>query len=160
MPLTTCRRAHARGRFLITMTLRSNPSFFFHLYRNFALLFTIFLHFWSFYGILTCFAQNNTVIISAFLQLFPIIYKFYGKTAFCKKLCTVILFERLPPTQTVMQLRLIFLKVMEKPLDTHQNPWYDSKGTKSRVIHSHLAAIARAMVKPIFSYIWMKNFCG
>ena len=114
MSLTTCRRseaegafpflcrrrpaaeAYARGRFLITMTLRSNPSFFFYFYRNFALLFTTFLHFWSFYGILTCFAQNNTVIISIFLQRFPIIYIFYGKTAPNKTLFTVILFWLLP----------------------------------------------------------------
>ena len=60
---------------------------------SFCHFFTIFV----FCGILPCFTQNNTVIISAFLQLFPIIYKFYGKTAFCKKLFTVILFERLPP---------------------------------------------------------------
>ena len=96
MSPTTCRRAYARGRFLITMTLRSNPSFFFYFYRNFASSFTIFLHFWSFYGILTCFAQNNTVIISIFLQRFPIIYIFYGKTAFHKTLFTVILFWLLP----------------------------------------------------------------
>ena len=104
------------------LALRSNPRFFFWLYRNFFLFFATFLQFLFFYGILPCFTQNNTVIISTFLQLFPIIYKFYGKTAFCKKLFTVILFERLPPTQTVVQLQLIFLKVMEKPLDTHQNP--------------------------------------
>lgn len=79
------------------LALRSNPRFFFWLYRNFFPFFTIFLQFSLFYGILPCFTQNNTVIISAFLQLFPIIYKFYGKTAFCKKLFTVILFERLPP---------------------------------------------------------------
>ena len=44
----------------------------------------------------TVFCLVSRRIIPAFLQLFPIIYKFYGKTAFCKKLFTVILFERLP----------------------------------------------------------------
>ena len=79
------------------LALRSNPRFFFWLYRNFFLFFTIFLQFSLCYGILPCFTQNNTVIISTFLQLLPIIYKFYGKTAFFKKLFTVILFERLSP---------------------------------------------------------------
>ena len=108
MPTASCRRGEAEGRCFVEgalpcqgstafLALRSNPRFFFWLYRNFFPFFTIFLQFSLFYGILPCFTQNNTVIISAFLQLFPIIYKFYGKTAFCKKLFTVILFERLPP---------------------------------------------------------------
>lgn len=121
MPTASCRRGEAEGRCFVKggtalsrghclvkgallcqgstafLALRSNPRFFFWLYRNFFLFFATFLQFLFFYGILPCFTQNNTVIISDFLQLFPVIYKFYGKTAFCKKLFTVILFERLPP---------------------------------------------------------------
>ena len=44
----------------------------------------------------TCFAQNNTVIISIFLQSFPVIYSYYGKTASHKTLFTVILFLSAP----------------------------------------------------------------
>lgn len=90
------------------LVLRSNPRFFFWLYRNFLLFFTILLQFLFYYGILPCFTQNNTVIISTFLQLLPIIYKFYGKNAFCKKLCTVILFERLPPRRQLCNCDLFF----------------------------------------------------
>ena len=82
------------------LALRSNPRFFFP-------FFTIFLQFSLFYGILPCFTQNNTVIISAFLQLFPIIYKFYGKTAFCKKLFTVILFCPLPLSHFLSAITII-----------------------------------------------------
>ena len=120
MQTASCRRGEAEGRCFVEgallcqgghclvkgallcqgstafLALRSNPRFFFWLYRNSFLFFATFLQFLFFYGILPCFTQNNTVIISAFLQLFPIIYKFYGKTAFCKKLFTVILFLSAP----------------------------------------------------------------
>ena len=41
----------------------------------------------------------------------------------------------------------------KKSLDRANKSCYDSKGTKSRVIHSHLAASERAMVKPFFHIV-------
>ena len=114
------------------LALRSNPRFFFWLYRNFFLFFTIFLQFLFYYGILPCFTQNNTVIISIFLQPFPVIYKFYGKNAFCKKLFTVILFEWLPPRRQLCSWDLFFLKTKRK------NPLTPTK------IHDMIAKVQKA----------------
>ena len=91
------------------LALRSNPRFFFWLYRNFFLFFTIFLQFLFYYGILPCLTEYNTVIISIFLHPFPIIYNFYGKIAFRNKLFTVILFARLPHTCFKSNLSARFL---------------------------------------------------